>query len=564
MFRVETIEGTIEQIIVWISCIAFVILFSFVKNKELVILGITWTVIVSSYVVLTNVISFPHFLLSVSQEVSGLGERLNGFFQYANAFASILGMFVLFHLGYATRENRPTISLPHQGAVLPLWTLFLLTESRGAWGIFFIAWLASFLIVPKKQYIKYTFLSIYSFIGGTIVYKLTIANGHIHFSFLAATVLVVSLLLLWFYEKKEINNKLQKINNAHLLPIYLCIMAMLFVADICFKGLVYHMLPITIQRRLSFNLDTLTDRILYWKDAWSEWESFIWTGLGGKAWKFIMYRAQSFPYLSSELHNGYLNLLVEIGMVGTLYILFLIALAGTKLWQQRATEFAPFTFLIAHAIIEFTFSFPVIIMAVLMLVSSGIQEKYSSKYLSLKGSLTSFMFIICGIVCFQFIKAEQTFASAQYAHTKEKAYMLTKQAMEQNKWNTTYVLFAIENELLSLKDEKQAIERALKNEPNHALLLFYAGKHAEKMKNMNLAATYYEKSLANDRFDRNKYVLLTNFYLHMEEKAKENGHLHEAKQWKEKAKELHVQMEHLLERIKEEKRKDERSFHFYK
>lgn len=306
-FHVETVQGTIDQMLVWISCIAFVMLFLLVKNKQHIVISVSWTIIASTYVILTDVVSFPDFILSVSQEVSGLGKRLSGFFQYPNAFASLLGGLLLFHLGYSLKENKQTVSLFHQCAILPLWTLFLLTESRGAWVLFFITWLISFYVVPKQQHFMYTILSIYSFLGGTIIYVLMTVNGDIRFSFLPAVMLTFFMLLIWFGKKRGGYIKFPTVASIHVFPASLFIIAVLFVADLYFKGLIYRILPLSLQRRFSVNVGTLTERIVYWKDAWQEWESFIWTGLGGKAWKIMMYRVQSFPYLSSELHNGYLN-----------------------------------------------------------------------------------------------------------------------------------------------------------------------------------------------------------------------------------------------------------------
>ncbi|MBA2877204.1 hypothetical protein HNR63_000231 [Anoxybacillus kamchatkensis] len=556
LFHVETTQGTIDQLIVWISCIAFITLFLFTKNKQEVITWISWTVIVATYVILVRIISFPDFILSVSQEVSGLGKRLSGFFQYPNAFASLLGSLLLFHLGYAVKEKKQTVSLLHRCAILPLWTLFLLTESRGAWVIFFLAWLVSFYVVPKHQHFMYTTLSIFSFIGGTIIYALMTINGDIHFSFLSACMLIFFILLIWMWEKRGVNIKFPTVRSLHTFPSSLFTIAILLIADLYFKGFIYRMLPVALQRRFSFDIGTLTERVLYWQDAWKEWESFIWIGLGGKAWKILMYRVQSFPYLSGELHNGYLNLIVEIGMVGTLYVLFLVLYASQNLWKQRAIELVPFIFLILHAVIEFTFSFPVLIMLTIMLAISGMNKSHSFKFTSIQTTFSFFMFTMCIILCFLFIKAEQTFVAAQYASTKEEARALTIKAMKQNKWNITYVLFAVENKLLSVKEEQQALKNALTYEPNHSLLLFYAGKNAEKQQNIEQAATYYERSLATDRFDINKYTFLIDFYL---KRLKEtNGD--EAYLWGEKAKKTKERMEILKQQVKKQKWNDQRNF----
>jgi tetratricopeptide (TPR) repeat protein len=571
LFRVESVQGTVEQILVWTGCIAFGAFLFLMSDKHnqlpVIIAAMSWTIAATSYFVLLNVIPFPNFILSLSQKVSGLGERLGGFLQYPNAFASLLAAMILYHLVHAVTEENQRMSLLHKLLVLPLWTLFLLTESRGAWLTFALVWMISFYVVQKKQHMPYFVLSIYSFLGGTIVYALITSGGEIRVSFLSIIVLVGLMLLIWLSKHKDFLGKLPSVQSRHFFPISLLLVTALFVSDLYWKGFVYHLLPTSLQRRLSFDTGTLADRFLYWKDAWREWDGFVWTGLGGKAWQLLMYRVQSFPYLTSELHNGYLNIWMEIGIIGFLYVLFLIIRTGWRLWKQQAAAFPAYLFLLSHGAIDFTFSFPSMLFVLILLAISGMQynekemrDPYSLKHIT--AVIAFFVIIIGGIgLSFKLMQAEQAYKSAYAAATKEEARFWIEKAIEKNVWNTNYVRFVAENELLPPAKEEMLLKRALRYEPNHALLLFYAGKAAEAQGNIKKAEKYYERSLQNDPFDIQKYEFLTQFYAKKVEEAYKNKQIAQANQWRDKAVNLYEKLNKLEQAIQKEKRENQRNFH---
>ncbi len=571
LFRVESVQGTFDQILVWTGCIAFGTLLFLMSDKHnqlpIVIAAISWTITATSYFILMNVIPFPNFILSLSQKVSGLGERLGGFLQYPNAFASLLAAMILYHLVHTVTEEKQRMSLWHKLLILPLWTLLLLTESRGAWFTFMFVWIVSFYVVQKKQHLSYFILSIYSFLGGTIVYAFVTSSGEIRVSFLSVIVLIGLMLLIWLSQHKHILKKLPSVQSRHFIPISLLLVTVLLASDLYWKGRIYHLLPISLQHRLSFGTGTLADRFLYWKDAWREWDAFAWTGLGGKAWKLLMYRVQSFPYLTSELHNGYLNIWLEIGIIGFLYILFLIIRTGWHLWKQQAAAFPAYLFLLLHGAIDFTFSFPIMLFALILLAISGMQynEKernnpYSFQHIT--AVIAFFVIIIGGIgLSFRFMQAEQAYQSAYASSTKEEALVWIEKAMEKNVWNTNYVLFVAENELLPPAKEERLLKRALRYEPNHALLFFYAGKAAEAQGDIKKAEKYYEQSLQNDHFDIEKYEYLTQFYAKRAEEAYKHNQIAKANQWKQKAIMLYKKANKLEQAIQKEKRENQRNFH---
>lgn len=506
LFQVESVQGTLDEYLVWCALFAFGILLLQINERAvqlpLLLLAINWTTIAGTYLVLLGIISVPQFILSLSKEVSGLGERLGGFLQYPNAFASILGAMILFHLVQAVGEPKKSWAFLHKLLPLFAWPLFLLTESRGAWLMFIIVWFFTFYVMSKKTHIRYLIISGFIFVCGTIVYTSIILNGTSTINWISLVVVISFGVLLWWVERKKLLTRITDPRSIHLVPLTLLVGFMFLFSDLYWKGALYHILPSSLQQRLLFNFDTFSERALYWKDALLHWDEFTFTGLGGKAWQILMYRIQTSPYLTSEVHNGYLDIWIEMGLIGLLFVLFLLIKVSVQLFKERTASFSAFLFLLLHGFLEFTFSYPIILFYLLIL--SLCREEKIKQHASKQPVLLILAFIVLtsgSWFSITFARAENAYHHVQSAVTIKEAAAAVQDAYKLNPWQTQYVRFAVEYQLLSPEEQTIWLNKAIEYEPNHSWLLYHAAKAAEENDEVERAKILYQRSMETNRFE---------------------------------------------------------------
>jgi len=82
---------------------------------------------------------------------------------------------------------------------------------------------------------------------------------------------------------------------------------------------------------------SLTVRLEYWQSGWAMWTDAPWLGHGLNAFR-ALYPAYKLPSAeeTKHAHNGVVQLLVEVGLIGVL-----ILAAGAALWAWRAARRAP-------------------------------------------------------------------------------------------------------------------------------------------------------------------------------------------------------------------------------
>ena len=79
------------------------------------------------------------------------------------------------------------------------------------------------------------------------------------------------------------------------------------------------LLPQQLAQRISginFTSQTVTERFVFYRDAWEIAKRNLITGSGGGAWKDLYGMYQSYGYASNQAHSYILQLLVESGILG--------------------------------------------------------------------------------------------------------------------------------------------------------------------------------------------------------------------------------------------------------
>ncbi|MBB6731943.1 O-antigen ligase family protein [Cohnella zeiphila] len=111
------------------------------------------------------------------------------------------------------------------------------------------------------------------------------------------------------------------------------------------------------ESRLNGNLETAASRQIYYADALRMFRDRPWLGAGGESWRMLVGLYQTSSYSAGEVHSGYLNILIDVGLAGLLALLAFLVGYAARLWGSRAVSWGPAAVLLAHAAVDFDWSY---------------------------------------------------------------------------------------------------------------------------------------------------------------------------------------------------------------
>ncbi len=339
---------------------------------------------------------------------TGDGPRLSSVFQYPNTYAGyLIALTLMTAVSMAYRSHR-TMSLICAFMMVPLFLSFFLTLSRG--GLVFFPVVFVFLLFFLKP-IKQWFTLIYTAVA--FVFTLIILNPVNQLGrslqqtssaadyfvgcvwILAASLLYVG--FYWIFHNKaaawfsRLSQRLQSVKFSSIyLPVAIILLGCLSLILLLSTGL-SKLLPEDIQNRIeniNFGTQTVQERGAFYSDALKIFGDYPVFGVGGGAWKALYQQYQSYPYISTQAHNFFVQHLVETGLVGFLLLLVLLvviliayirSLYLKRMEQQQENEehvllfFIAAISLLAHSSIDFDMSY--VYIAGLVFFSLGIVSK---------------------------------------------------------------------------------------------------------------------------------------------------------------------------------------------
>lgn len=503
LFEVESVDRTIKELIkvTMYGCFYF-LLHSIKREKKgshLLIKGfiaLSYTILISTYSVVFQLFSVPHFWLELNRQVSGLGVRLGGFLGYPNAFAIVIVSFLLFHLLQSTQCQTWKSRAIHIFPLIPYAVLLLLTESRGAWIVMSICWMIGIFLLNIKSQVQYLLLSLGTAIGTNFVY---FEAGRLIEGSLILVVLIILLsgLLVWSSQWMDLISI--KWNKLFIFPAVICMIFFLVVLDVIYHGMIYRLLPLPLQSRLTMDAGTLSDRFLYVKDAWNAVEQFFWTGAGGEAWKSLMYQTQTSPYISHELHNFLMDIWVEIGIFGFIAVCVFLFLAVGKMFRSRSLFLPPFLAILFHSMIDFSISYGFIVFLLFyyyVLSPDELNAKVIDLHLPKLGWFMIKMVILILLTIMIVISCRLAMAETAFQQNDGV------RAIELNPYNMNYRLNeAVEHPETAIS----LIEGGLPYEPNHSFAIYQLAVLYGKEEKTQKAMNFYERAIELDRYDAYKY-----------------------------------------------------------
>lgn len=274
------------------------------------------------------------------------GKAILSTLQYQNALAIFLAMMILLGFGlWARAEKDPLREIGYLAGLIIMNVAMLGTQSRAVW-IMLPCLLLAWVVALSKEIRSRMFLAIcYVLIAGMLTSRgffSRIEGGHL----MAATMLLSGGVLLTLSGWLILHRLNRLIRRRPMSPavrkFWQGVGIAYLVATLLFYG-VYTVKTLpggweaVMPADLTAQLKTVNGsdhsfaiRFAFYKDALEIAKDYPLLGTGAGGWKALYTQYRTLPYTTSEVHNAYLQTLVETGLLGFLVYL---ALWGTGIYS---------------------------------------------------------------------------------------------------------------------------------------------------------------------------------------------------------------------------------------
>ncbi|OKP94372.1 O-antigen ligase family protein [Paenibacillus sp. P46E] len=279
------------------------------------------------------------YLDAVMTDSNGL--RLTSIFQYANTYAAFLMAFLFVAVFALVRSKKWYGTLTHGFMLVPIIVSLLLTLSRGGLVMLPVVFILLLLsLKPAKQILWIIHLAIAGIASLAISSPLTNLGTELNTAFTSAAALkgwayllgasAVVAVLGWAiqrYLSPWLQNRLGGWESRKLSGLWLPLLSVVLVAVVAFLLIgtsVRTVLPANMETRLeniNFKQHSVLERITFYKDAIKVVKDYPILGAGGGGWSSLYEHYQNNPYTSRQVHNFFLQYLIEVGIVG--FIVFM-------------------------------------------------------------------------------------------------------------------------------------------------------------------------------------------------------------------------------------------------
>lgn len=308
--------------------------------------------VLSGVLAACGVLPLPYGVMRTADpEISSAGARLGGLLQYPNAYGAIVGMYALERLAAAARAiARPLSAWRLIAAALPLMpaqAALLLSESRGAWLATGCAAVAAFALQRRGARLPLLLATAAPLACAAWLYRQLAAAqlapapvpGLLALAGAWAAALLGTLLLcrLWHSGARA---RAAALTATVLAGITAATVAVASTAD-----------------RMAAGVGTGLSRLQLWRDALKLWTEAAWLGHGGETWRSMFRAIQSSPYVGGEVHNGFLDLALDTGVIGLLLIAGWFFSTLRTMWRH-APQLLPSAIVFGlHGAMDFDWSF---------------------------------------------------------------------------------------------------------------------------------------------------------------------------------------------------------------
>lgn len=341
------------------------------------------------------------------------GYRLTSVFQYSNTYAGFLTAIFLIAVYYAVTCTRWYMRFANAIMLVPIFISFMLTYSRGAIVVIPVMVLILIPFLRFVQQIAYiVYLGLSALLSLIILGKLTANADAIaiivqptaekapstismfdalplqNWLLLAAATLVNAGLIMLLHKKLYpwLEAKTAKLAERKwsfaAVPGAIIVIGVLAVTILLTSSGVRGMLPDKIASRFeNINLQqhSFLERWTFYEDGLRVAEDYPLLGAGGGGWQSLYEQYQNNPYWSRQAHSYFVQTLVEVGWLGFIILIGLLAYmflmyirAYIRFPERRGSHLIFFIFaltILIHSAIDFDMSY--VYLSALVFISLG-------------------------------------------------------------------------------------------------------------------------------------------------------------------------------------------------
>ncbi|WP_212939837.1 tetratricopeptide repeat protein [Paenibacillus antibioticophila] len=302
-------------------------------------------------------------LRTADREVAAAGARLGGLLQYPNTFGAVMGAALLERLTALAALPRQAFTRAGRwqgqqaGALAPVFALcLLLTESRGAFAALAAAWAIAALLLRRGERLRFALHSAAALGAGALLAAPLLRAG-LAPPALQGLAALAAALGGWAAATAALAAAGPR--ALRLITGKRCAAGVAALAAAAGLLALAAARPGALQalpQRLT-GAATLLARGDMYADALRVIGGAPWLGQGGDTWRSVYRSVQSSPYTGSEVHSGYLDLLMDLGLAGVLVLLAWIIPALRSAFRSRCRLLPSVLLLLLHSLIDFDLSY---------------------------------------------------------------------------------------------------------------------------------------------------------------------------------------------------------------
>ncbi|OKP90686.1 O-antigen ligase family protein [Paenibacillus sp. P32E] len=571
-------QGTLDELLRWGLYASFAVLAYFCAGyrQGARLLGAMWhamgmAISLSALLAVCAGFKLPYAVAYTSApEVSATGARLAGLLEYPNTFGAVMAVFLLERLFAAAslmESAKPRPSAIKQSVatgvygMLPLFpyaAALLLSESRGAW--LSAAFAGAAVLLWKRQLCAPLLLAGAAPMAAAALFYRQLARAGLAVEPGPGLLLLAGL---W--------------GAALLGGAWLCCRrrvaagggsaARVALAAVMWTAAGSAVL-LQVRERITGPSSTVAARGLLYRDAWKLAAEAPWLGRGGGTWRSSYLAAQSRPYVGSQVHNGYLDLLLNLGGVG-LAILLLLLIAAGWLVAAAAPRLLPSLLALAlHSAVDFDWSYGLMWLLLFLLPALARAEKLHSVVAgeppqlpasaepppvpggpgrpAAAAALLFSVALALFILSFQAMKGETLYKQAAGTSQNRERIVLLRQSLQ---WNPRDPMTAAAlSRMLPGNQGRDLILKSLKYSPENAALKWELAKRALEGEHPGTAMYWVRRGQQLDVFNAAKRIEAAEGMLDMSVRRLREGDWTSARQSAEAGLELLRQYRLLGER----------------
>lgn len=316
-------------------------------------------------------------LRTEDREVAAAGARLGGLLQYPNTFGAVMAAALLERLTALARLPAAAFSRTARwqgvrtGALAPVFALcLLLSESRGALAAAAAGWAAGALLLRGPERLRYAMHSGACLAAAALLARPLAAAQLAPPAVPGALMLAAGLALA--LGAAALAHRAAFRAAAFRPPAGGLSRARRFAAPAFAAAAALGALAAIagLSGRLA-SAATLHARGALYADALRLLREAPWFGRGGDAWRTLFRGIQSGPYVGSEVHSGYLDIALDLGLAGLAVLLCWLGVLVWPLLNNRSRLLPALTVLLVHSAADFDMSYGLVWLLVLWLAAWG-------------------------------------------------------------------------------------------------------------------------------------------------------------------------------------------------